>query len=68
MGARAARGPPRAFAVGLPGAVHRCEAGHRPRFVIAGSGAAYLGNRGGRPVTVAGAPQDTGVLELPVTG
>ncbi|WP_250293468.1 CocE/NonD family hydrolase [Streptomyces atroolivaceus] len=58
----------RPFTVELPGIVHRYEAGHRLRFVIAGSDTAYFGNRGIKPVTVASAPQDTGVLELPVTG
>ncbi|MFD3608174.1 CocE/NonD family hydrolase [Streptomyces atroolivaceus] len=58
----------RPFTVELPGIVHRYEAGHRLRFVIAGSDTAYFGNRGIKPVTVVSAPQDTGVLELPVTG
>ncbi|MFJ3083769.1 CocE/NonD family hydrolase [Streptomyces halstedii] len=58
----------RPFTVDLPGIVHRYEAGHRLRFVIAGSDTAYFGNRGPRPVTVVSAPGDTGVLELPVTG
>lgn len=56
----------RPFTVELPGIVHRYEAGHRLRFVIAGSDTAYFGNRGVKPVTVVSAPQDTGVLELPV--
>ncbi|MYX76421.1 CocE/NonD family hydrolase [Streptomyces sp. SID3915] len=56
----------RPFTVELPGIVHRYETGHRLRFVIAGSDTAYFGNRGLRPVTVVSAPQDTGVLELPV--
>ncbi|MFI2779694.1 CocE/NonD family hydrolase [Streptomyces sp. ALB3] len=58
----------RPFTVELPGIVHRYEAGHRLRFVIAGSDTAYFGNRGVKPVTVVSAPQDTGVLELPVAG
>ncbi|MEU9361078.1 CocE/NonD family hydrolase [Streptomyces sp. NPDC048301] len=58
----------RPFTVELPGIVHRYEAGHRLRFVIAGSDTAYFGNRGIKPVTVVSAPQDTGVLELPVVG
>jgi len=58
----------RPFTVELPGIVHRYEAGHRLRFVIAGSDTAYFGNRGVKPVTVVSAPQDTGVLELPVIG
>ncbi|MEV0022654.1 CocE/NonD family hydrolase [Streptomyces atroolivaceus] len=58
----------RPFTVELPGIVHRYEAGHRLRFVIAGSDTAYFGNRGIKPVTVVSAPQDTGVLELPVIG
>lgn len=58
----------RPFTVELPGIVHRYEAGHRLRFVIAASDTAYVGNRGLKPVTVVSAPQDTGVLELPVIG
>lgn len=58
----------RAFTVELPGIVHRYQPGHRLRFVIAASDTAYLGNRGIKPVTVTSAPEDTGVLELPVTG
>ncbi|MFI6417142.1 CocE/NonD family hydrolase [Streptomyces sp. NPDC050842] len=56
----------RPFTVELPGIVHRYEAGHRLRFVIAASDTAYFGNRGIKPVTVVSAPGDTGVLELPV--
>ncbi|MDN3293928.1 alpha/beta fold hydrolase [Streptomyces ficellus] len=56
----------RPFTVELPGIVHRYEAGHRLRFVIAASDSAYFGNRGVKPVTVTSAPQDTGALELPV--
>jgi hypothetical protein len=48
--------------------VHRFHEGHRLRFVIAASDDAYVGNRGAKPVTVAGAEKDTGVLELPVLG
>ncbi|MDX2742351.1 MULTISPECIES: CocE/NonD family hydrolase [Streptomyces] len=58
----------RPFTVELPGIVHRYEAGHRLRFVIAASDTAYFGNRGIKPVTVVSAPQDTGVLELPAVG
>ncbi|MFF4245560.1 CocE/NonD family hydrolase [Streptomyces sp. NPDC001822] len=58
----------RPFTVELPGVVHRYAAGHRLRFVIAASDDAYFGNRGVKPVTVVSAPQDTGVLELPVVG
>ncbi|MFD0337715.1 CocE/NonD family hydrolase [Streptomyces sp. NPDC127117] len=58
----------RSFTVQLPGIVHRYEAGHRLEFVIAASDSAYSGNRGIKPVTVVSAPQDTGVLELPVVG
>ncbi|MEU1126510.1 CocE/NonD family hydrolase [Streptomyces sp. NPDC005899] len=58
----------RPFTVELPGIVHRFEAGHRLRFVIAGSDTAYFGNRGVKPVTVVSSPGDTGVLELPVVG
>lgn len=58
----------RSFTVQLPGIVHRYEAGHRLEFVIAASDSAYAGNRGIKPVTVVSAPQDTGVLELPVVG
>ncbi|MEU9122247.1 CocE/NonD family hydrolase [Streptomyces sp. NPDC048506] len=57
----------RGFTVELPGIVHRYEPGHRLRFVIAASDDAYAGNRGVKPVTVTSAPEDTGVLELPVT-
>ncbi|ORT58375.1 CocE/NonD family hydrolase [Streptomyces sp. CB03238] len=58
----------RPFTVDLPGIVHRYEAGHRLQFVIAASDSAYVGNRGIKPVTVTSAPQDTGVLQLPVVG
>ncbi|MFJ1845141.1 MULTISPECIES: CocE/NonD family hydrolase [unclassified Streptomyces] len=58
----------RSFTVRLPGIVHRYEAGHRLEFVIAASDSAYSGNRGIKPVTVVSAPEDTGVLELPVVG
>lgn len=58
----------RPFTVQLPGVVHRYEAGHRLEFVIAASDDAYFGNRGIKPVTVVSAPEDTGVLELPVVG
>ncbi|MFG2223149.1 CocE/NonD family hydrolase [Streptomyces sp. NPDC048644] len=57
----------RKFTVQLPGLVHRYLPGHRLRFVIAASDAAYTGNRGIKPVTVTSAPDDTGVIELPVT-
>lgn len=57
----------RRFSVELPGIVHRYEPGHRLRFVIAASDDAYAGNRGVKPVTVTSRPEDTGVLELPVT-
>lgn len=56
------------FTVSLPGIVHRYEAGHRLRFVVAASDDAYAGNRGIKPVTVTSAPGDTGTLELPVVG
>lgn len=58
----------KSFTVTLPGIVHRYEKGHRLRFVIAASDGAYFGNRGIKPVTVVSAPQDTGVLQLPVLG
>ncbi|MFI1733366.1 CocE/NonD family hydrolase [Streptomyces acidicola] len=54
------------FTVSLPGIVHRYEAGHRLRFVIAGSDDAYVGNRGVKRVTVSSTPEGTGVLRLPV--
>ncbi|MFG3116021.1 CocE/NonD family hydrolase [Streptomyces sp. NPDC048197] len=57
----------RRFTVELPGIVHRYEPGHRLRFTLAASDSAYAGNRGVKPVTVTSAPEDTGVLELPVT-
>ncbi|MET9206716.1 CocE/NonD family hydrolase [Streptomyces sp. KAI-26] len=56
----------RPFTVELPGIVHRYEKGHRLEFVIAASDTAYFGNRGLKSVTVVSAPEDTGVLELPV--
>ncbi|MFJ4971321.1 CocE/NonD family hydrolase [Streptomyces sp. NPDC088755] len=56
----------RPFTVQLPGIVHRYEKGHRLEFVIAASDTAYFGNRGLKPVIVVHAPDDTGVLELPV--
>ncbi|MFG2626185.1 CocE/NonD family hydrolase [Streptomyces sp. NPDC048473] len=58
----------RPFTVQLPGIVHRYETGHRLEFAIAASDSAYSGNRGIKPVTVVSAPEDTGVLELPVVG
>jgi predicted acyl esterase len=58
----------RSFTVTLPGIVYRFQKGHRLRFVIAASDDAYFGNRGTKPVTVAGAGKDTGVLQLPVLG
>ncbi|MFD6925424.1 CocE/NonD family hydrolase [Streptomyces sp. NPDC059944] len=58
----------KSFTVTLPGIVHRYEAGHRLRFVLAASDDAYAGNRGVKPVTVTSAPGDTGTLELPVVG
>ncbi|MET7855686.1 CocE/NonD family hydrolase [Streptomyces sp. NPDC005318] len=56
----------RSFTVQLPGIVHQYAVGHRLEFVIAASDSAYVGNRGIKPVTVVSAPDDTGVLELPV--
>ncbi|MEV0169958.1 CocE/NonD family hydrolase [Streptomyces sp. NPDC050803] len=56
----------KSFTVTLPGIVHRFEKGHRLRFVVAASDDAYFGNRGIKPVTVVSAPEDTGVLRLPV--
>ncbi|MFD5073305.1 CocE/NonD family hydrolase [Streptomyces sp. NPDC058371] len=56
------------FTVSLPGIVHRYEAGHRLRLVVAASDDAYFGNRGVKPVTVSSTPEDTGVLRLPVVG
>ncbi|MFJ3582627.1 CocE/NonD family hydrolase [Streptomyces sp. NPDC090127] len=56
----------RPFTVELPGIAHRYATGHRLEFVIAASDDAYFGNRGVKPVTVTAAPEDTGVLELPV--
>ncbi|MEU3930955.1 CocE/NonD family hydrolase [Streptomyces sp. NPDC029044] len=58
----------RSFTVTLPGIVHRYQAGHRLRFVIAASDDAYFGNRGIKPVTVISGPRNTGVLRLPVAG
>jgi len=58
----------KSFTVTLPGIVHRYEAGHRLRFVVAASDDAYFGNKGVKPVTVTSAPGDTGTLDLPVVG
>ncbi|UNO39257.1 CocE/NonD family hydrolase [Streptomyces sp. MST-110588] len=58
----------RKFTVELPGIVHRFAPGHRVRLVVAASDTAYVGNRGIKPVTVTSAPEDTGVLQLPVVG
>ncbi|MFC8145538.1 CocE/NonD family hydrolase [Streptomyces paradoxus] len=58
----------KSFTVTLPGIVHRYQAGHRLRFVIAASDDAYFGNRGIKPVTVISGPRNTGVLRLPVAG
>ncbi|MGP4044591.1 CocE/NonD family hydrolase [Streptomyces sp. 2A115] len=58
----------KSFTVSLPGIVHRFEAGHRLRFVVAGSDDAYLGNRGVKRVSVTSGPGETGVLQLPVVG
>ncbi|SHL79703.1 ABC-2 type transport system ATP-binding protein [Streptomyces yunnanensis] len=57
----------RAFTVELPGIVHRYQPGHRLRLVIAASDTAYAGNHGVKGVSVTSAPEDGGVLELPVT-
>ncbi|MEU5211541.1 CocE/NonD family hydrolase [Streptomyces sp. NPDC020742] len=57
----------RRFTVELPGIVHRYGPGHRLRLVLAASDDAYAGNRGVKPVTVSSTPQDSGVLQLPVT-
>ncbi|MEW2403931.1 CocE/NonD family hydrolase [Streptomyces sp. NPDC046862] len=54
------------FTVSLPGIVHRYEAGHRLRFVVAASDDAYIGNRGTKRVTISSTPEDTGALRLPV--
>ncbi|GAA2471697.1 CocE/NonD family hydrolase [Streptomyces longisporus] len=58
----------KSFTVSLPGIVHRYQKGHRLQFVIAASDDAYFGNRGIKVVTVASAPGNTGMLELPVLG
>ncbi|MFI0352654.1 alpha/beta fold hydrolase [Actinomadura sp. 9N407] len=49
----------------LPGIVHRFEAGHRLRAVIAASDLSYLGNRATLPVTVHTDPNRPGVLTVP---
>lgn len=54
------------FTVSLPGIVHRYEKGHRLQFVVAASDDAYYNNNGVKPVTITSAPEDTGVLRLPV--
>jgi putative CocE/NonD family hydrolase len=58
----------KSFTVTLPGIVHRYQAGHRLRFVIATSDDAYFGNRGIKPVTVISGPRNAGELRLPVAG
>ncbi|WP_309058077.1 CocE/NonD family hydrolase C-terminal non-catalytic domain-containing protein, partial [Streptomyces sp.] len=58
----------RPFTVELPAVAHRYETGHRLRFVVAASDTAYTGNRGIKPVTIVSAPEDTGVLRLPLAG
>jgi putative CocE/NonD family hydrolase len=58
----------KSFTVTLPGIVHRYQAGHRLRFVIAASDDAYFGNRGIKPVTVISGPRNAGELRLPVAG
>ncbi|MFH8791566.1 CocE/NonD family hydrolase [Streptomyces sp. NPDC017941] len=55
-----------AFTLTLPGTVHRYDTGHRLQFVIAASDAAYIGNRGVKPVTVTNGRGDPGELRLPV--
>lgn len=52
----------------LPGIVHRWEAGHRIRLVLAGSDLAYAGNLVAHPVTIATDPDRPPVLRLPVLG
>ncbi|MFF2653327.1 CocE/NonD family hydrolase [Streptomyces sp. NPDC058045] len=59
----------RPFTVKLPGIVHRYEAGHKLRLVVAASDTAYFGNKGMKRVTVTNSPSDkgdSGVLSLPV--
>ncbi|MFF7865625.1 CocE/NonD family hydrolase [Streptomyces qaidamensis] len=58
----------KSFTVTLPGIVHRYQAGHRLRFVIAASDDAYFGNRGIKPVTVISGSRNAGELRLPVAG
>ncbi|MFI2631018.1 hypothetical protein ACH5A2_11585 [Streptomyces collinus] len=48
--------------------MHRYQAGHRLRFVIAASDDACFGDRGIKSVTVISGPRSTGVLRLPVAG
>ncbi|MPZ29126.1 MAG: CocE/NonD family hydrolase [Micromonosporaceae bacterium] len=50
----------------LPGIVHRWEAGHRIRVVLAGSDLAYAGNLVAHPVTIATDLRQPPVLRLPV--
>jgi ABC-2 type transport system ATP-binding protein len=54
------------FRVDLPGVVHRYSKGHRIRFVIAGSDAAYKGNTASAAVSVLTDPANPGVVNLPV--
>ncbi|MGH8970906.1 MAG: CocE/NonD family hydrolase, partial [Actinomycetes bacterium] len=50
----------------LPGVVHRYEAGHRIKVVVAATDAAYRNNKVVTPVTVLTSPADPGTLTLPV--
>ena len=51
----------------LPGIVHRVEAGHRLRLVLAGSDAAYRNNENPQPVSVSTPAAGDFVLTLPAT-
>jgi ABC-2 type transport system ATP-binding protein len=52
----------------LPGVVHRYEAGHRIRVVLAASDSAYGGNLSVLPVTIQTTSASVPVLTLPVVG
>ena len=50
----------------LPGIVHRVEAGHRLRLVLASTDAAYKNAYAVQPVTVRANPQEPAALTFPV--
>ena len=54
----------KAFTVKLPAIVHRFEAGHRIRLIVAGGSVNYRGGLVPAPVTIASGPTQT--LTLPM--